>query len=424
MKRAAEIRIEKDIHHGQDVWLLKFAYDKLVMDQLRAAVPLRWSKTKGCWYGPGTEAFLIRVREMEGITLSFSPEVTVSKPPEPSPASPVTDKNPQERMPIKNNQEIPAVLPVDSEKPIQAVAAVFTARAMTDLLKWCDYLKGRQYAPKTIEVYSQALRQFFIWLGDKNHKEVRKEDVSRYMQHLVIGKHISRSYQNQVINALKSFYYHTLSIHMSSEMLERPRREYSLPQFLTREEVSNIFHTIGNLKHRAMISLVYACGLRLGEVIRIRLADIDASQRLLMIRHSKGNKDRMVPLPESILHLLNDYAQAYRPKQFLFEGQWDGQPYSERSVQQVFKNAVRKSGIRKQDATLHWLRHSYATHLLEMGTNLRDLQALLGHKNIKTTEGYTHVSSTKFRHIVSPFDVLPEESNNLKLPNTPKKLYF
>jgi integrase/recombinase XerD len=424
MNKKADLRLERGNHKGQAIWLLKFAYDKAIIDKLRAAVPLRWSKTKGSWYGPGTEEFLMRVREVEGIAISVAPADASSIPQGPSPTSLATGNNLQGQPLMENYPKTPAFRPSVPEKPVQAVTAISTSGAMPDLMKWSDHLKGLQYAPKTIEVYSQALRQFFIWLGDKNHKEVRKEDVSHYMQYLVIEKKISRSYQNQAINAIKSFYNHTFSIHMSSDMLERPRKEYHLPQFLTREEVSNIFHTLGNLKHRAMISLVYACGLRLGEVIRIRLTDIEASQRLLMIRQSKGNKDRMVPLPESILLLLNDYAQAYRPKIFLFEGQLDSQPYSERSVQQVFKNAVRKSGIRKQDATLHWLRHSYATHLLEMGTNLRDLQALLGHKNIKTTEGYTHVSSTKFRHIVSPFDVLPEESNNLKLPNSPKKLYF
>lgn len=421
MQNKISLLVEKSLHKGQNVWLLKFSYDKQLIERLRAAVSIRWSKTHSCWYGAGTEAFLEKLREVAAVNADTGkydaqkplPSATISpaKPPPAAYAGQLPGKMPSVPAPPTINE-------------MQNARRDLPEAALKDLRNWCEYLQGRQYATKTIQVYGQALHQFLIWLGDEHHKEVRKEDVNNYMHYLVHNKNISRSYQNQVVNAIKSFYSHILSIHLSPDMIERPRREYHLPQFLTREEVSQVFHTLGNFKHRAMISLVYACGLRLGEIIRIRLVDIDASQRLLMIRHSKGNKDRMVPLPESILLLLNDYAQAYKPKHYLFEGQLNGQPYSERSVQQVFKGAVRKSGIRKQDATLHWLRHSYATHLLEMGTNLRDLQVLLGHKNIKTTEGYTHISSTKFRHIVSPFDVLPDENKPQQLPKSPKKLYF
>lgn len=403
MKASPCIRMQQAIHRGTTVWLLHFPYLPTLVEAIRSMGPARWSRSRGCWYLPCTAELPEQLRALPGVTVEMIQPATLPHAPQVPPANATAAQKAGARPTTLSGFPAP--------------------QAEADLRRWTGYLEGRQYAPKTITAYAQVLRQFFRWLKDRPHKEIRKEDVDCFLQYLVQERCASRSYQNQAINAIKSFYRHTFSIHLSADMLERPRREHKLPHYLTREDVTLIFRTLRNLKHRAMISLVYACGLRLGEVLRIRLCDIDPAQRLLMVRQSKGNKDRTVPLPESILQLLNDYATAYRPQTYLFEGQHKGSPYSERAIQLLFKAAVRKSGIRRQAASLHWLRHSYATHLLEMGTNLRDLQTLLGHKNIKTTEGYTHISSTNFRHIVSPFDVLPGQQGPLP-PTEVKKLYF
>lgn len=421
--------VAKAIHREKEVWLLKFANDRKLLNRIRQIGHLKWSQTIGCWYGPGTEKFMEELRKLEGVQIQLRKYTPQSEKNGLSPKESLQKDTIQ-----KKNQQI-IVRPQHQElrqhksqrnsiKPHTASSISISIMAQKDLESWESYLQSRQYAVQTIQAYSYALRVFLNWLGEINHREVRVEHVNNYMKHLVIERSVSRSYQNQHVNAIKSFYKFTISIHLSADMILRPRREYKLPHHLTREEVSKIFSSLGNLKHRAMVSLVYACGLRLGETIRLRLTDIDASQRLIVVRQSKGNKDRVVPVPESILHLLNEYAMAFTPKVYLFEGQFEGDPYTERSLQQVFKGAVRKSGIRQTEASLHWLRHSYATHLLEMGTNLRDLQSLLGHKNIKTTEGYTHISSTKFTHIVSPFDVLPDNKKEEGLPFPQKKLYF
>jgi integrase/recombinase XerD len=414
--------VAKAIHREKEVWLLKFANDRKLVHRIRQIGNLKWSQTIGCWYGPGTEKFMEELRKLKGIQIQlrkYTPLTAYN-------SSPQTESLPKKDQPFKvrpQHQELQQHKSGrNSSKP--HTASSLSILAQKDLESWVNYLQARQFAPQTIQAYSYALRVFLSWLGEIHHREVRAEHVNNYMKHLVIERSVSRSYQNQHVNAIKSFYKFTISIHLSADMIVRPRREYKLPHHLTREEVSKIFSSLGNLKHRAMVSLVYACGLRLGETIRLRLTDIDASQRLIVVRQSKGNKDRVVPVPESILQLLNEYAMAFTPKVYLFEGQFEGDPYTERSLQQVFKGAVRKSGIRQTEASLHWLRHSYATHLLEMGTNLRDLQSLLGHKNIKTTEGYTHISSTKFTHIVSPFDVLPDNKKEEGLPFPQKKLYF
>lgn len=189
------------------------------------------------------------------------------------------------------------------------------------------------------------------------------------------------------------------------ELIQRPRSEKKLPNVLSKQEVKLILESLQNTKHKAMLSLLYACGLRRSELLNIKLQDILSDRKLLHIKQSKGKKDRIVPLSDKLLDMLRDYYKTYKPKVWLFEGQQEGETYSERSLELVFKNALKQSGIKKP-ATLHWLRHSYATHLLENGTDLRYIQELLGHKSSKTTEIYTHVSTQSIQQIKSPFDDL------------------
>lgn len=189
------------------------------------------------------------------------------------------------------------------------------------------------------------------------------------------------------------------------DQIDRLRRAKTLPNVLSKEEVKAILEAPYNIKHRAMLSLVYSCGLRRGELLKLRLTDIDSKRKLLNIRSGKGKKDRIIPLSEKIIDLLRIYYKIYKPTSWLFEGQKKGNPYSEKSLESVLKQAVKKAKIIKP-VTLHWLRHSYATHLLESGTDLRYIQEILGHKSSRTTEIYTHVSINSLQNIKSPFDDL------------------
>lgn len=193
--------------------------------------------------------------------------------------------------------------------------------------------------------------------------------------------------------------------HIDSVTIERPRREHKLPNVLSKREVAKLLQFTKNQKHRTMLSLIYGCGLRRGELINLRPGDIESQRGLMVIRQAKGRRDRVVPISENTITMLRDYYRNYRPKNWLFEGQYGGEKYSERSLQMVLKHALRRAGIKKP-ATLHWLRHSYATHLLEAGTDLRYIQELLGHKSSKTTEIYTHVGNHSIRSIKSPLDTL------------------
>jgi len=174
---------------------------------------------------------------------------------------------------------------------------------------------------------------------------------------------------------------------------------------LSKEEVKAILEATANQKHRMMLSLIYACGLRCSELLNLLPSDIDSKRGLLIIRQAKGKKDRIVPISEKTINLLRDYYKAHRPQRYVFEGATQGEPYSSRSLQQVLKQALAKAKVTRP-ATLHWLRHSYATHLLEAGTDLRYIQELLGHQSSKTTEVYTHVSTHAIGKIKSPFDDL------------------
>ncbi len=190
-----------------------------------------------------------------------------------------------------------------------------------------------------------------------------------------------------------------------ADNFERPMRQKKLPNVLSKDEGRRIINTPSNLKHRVMLCLIYACGLRRGELLNLRKTDIDSGRVLLIIRNAKGRKDRVVPISLKLIEILRTYYKQYKPKVWLFEGQEPGARYSEQSLQRVFKRAVVQSKTSKP-ATLHWLRHSYATHLLESGTDLRFIQELLGHKSSRTTEIYTHVSTKSLRKIKSPFDDL------------------
>lgn len=227
----------------------------------------------------------------------------------------------------------------------------------------------------------------------------------RFVHQYMLPRKLSLSYQNQTVNAARLFFKTIQGSRLITEQIERPRPEHKLPNVLSKEEVAAILHALQNQKHRTMLSLIYACGLRRGELLNLKPENIDSKRHLLIILNAKGKKDRVVPISDKVIEMLREYFKAYRPITWLFEGQNPGEQYSEKSIQSVLKQALEKAKISKP-VTLHWLRHSYATHLLESGTDLRYIQELLGHKSSKTTEIYTHVTETSLQKIKSPFDDL------------------
>jgi len=268
----------------------------------------------------------------------------------------------------------------------------------------CNWMRSRRYSEQTISTYIGTLSVFFSFYQGRSLDSIVNDDVINFNREYILKKKLSASYQSQFINALKLFYGLIAEKKLLLDKLVRPQKPATLPKVLDVSEVAAIINKTENLKHRCMLSLIYSAGLRRSELLNLILTDIDSKRMMITIRAGKGMKDRVAPLSVNILDMLRKYYMEYRPKEYIFEGQFGGR-YSERSLDLVLKKAVKAAGIRK-NVNLHMLRHSYATHLLESGTDLRYIQELLGHKSPKTTQIYTHVSREALGRIPSPFDKL------------------
>lgn len=278
-------------------------------------------------------------------------------------------------------------------------------KTSAEISKFSNWLRSRRYSDNTIKTYCEALKSFLIFFDDKMPEAITNDDVILYNNDFILKNNLSFSYQNQIVNAIKLYFRTIQEKTLDVDKVHRPKSAKTLPNVLSKEEVKLILEAHLNLKHKMMLSLIYSGGLRCGELLALKPENIDSKRNIVLIKNAKGRKDRIVPLSLKILDMLRGYYQLYKPKTFLFEGQIQGQAYDARSLQQVLKQAVSKSGIKKP-VTLHWLRHSYATHLLESGTDLRYIQELLGHSSSRTTEIYTHVSTKSLQQIKSPFDDL------------------
>lgn len=268
-------------------------------------------------------------------------------------------------------------------------------------------MRLRNYSNQTIKAYVSCLRSFVRYIGPRHPRECDSDNIREFLLHLLTEKRWQASTVNQVINVLRFLYTELYKRPFVIDPLPRPKKERKLPDILNQDEVLRIFEAVENLKHKLMLMLAYASGLRVSEVVRLRIEDIDAERLLIHIRCAKGKKDRYVNCSESILKPLHIYWGYYNlgREGWLFPGQRSGHHLSIRSIQAVFERAVQTAGITKP-VSMHTLRHSYATHSLEHGYDIRYIQKLLGHESLKTTEIYTHVITTDLARIRSPLDFL------------------
>jgi site-specific recombinase XerD len=294
---------------------------------------------------------------------------------------------------------------VNAQAPKAALAAVSLMSVHDDALNAMRRkLEVARYSPRSIQVYLGAARQLFLHFPNKHPNDIRTEDIEDFQHHLATKRKVSNSTLNQAVNAIRYYYMNVLGDAKRVTFIERPRLERKLPLVLSKAEVAALLKAPTNLKHQAMLALAYSGGLRMSEILALKADDLLFDRGLIRIRSAKGNKDRTTLLGRSTAELLKRYLEQFQPKDLLFIGQ-SGSIYSARSLQKVLEAALAKAGIRKE-ATLHTLRHSFATHLLEQGTDLRYIQALLGHASSKTTEIYTHVSTRYLQGIVNPMDNL------------------
>jgi integrase/recombinase XerD len=267
-----------------------------------------------------------------------------------------------------------------------------------------DDLRLRNYAPKTITTYVAAVVHFARHFR-RSPDQLDAEHVRQYQLHL-LAQRVSWSRFNQAVAALRFLYRVTLQRPQLLPLLPYGKKPRSLPAVLSPDEVARLFDAVTDPCHRLLLQTAYACGLRVSEVVRLQVKDIDSPRMLLHIRCAKGRKDRLVPLSGVLLERLRAYWRQHRPRLWLFPGQRPGRPLSIGQVQRICRRAVRAAGITKK-ASMHTLRHSYATHLLEGGCDLASLQKLLGHNQLSTTVRYTHVQQSHLHQFRSPLDTLP-----------------
>ncbi len=367
------------IKYNHNYIYLKMPPNPTDLDFVRQLNRRRWDKAHNLWVIPNNEGHLNKVKAWFNERLTSCEDLSISYP----------------KITIRHEG--------NKQSEVLGTKTVANPTELEQFKKWMEH---KRYSEATINNYMYALTQFLRHISPKTCYEVTNNDMVQYVNQVLIPAKMSHSYQNILVNATRLFFKNLVGSKVITEQIDRPRQEHKLPNVLSRNDVRQIFEATPNLKHRAMLSLIYACGLRRSELLNLKITDIDSDRHFVTIYNAKGKKDRLVPISDKTLNLLREYFRQYRPKDYLFEGQ-NHSRYSEASLQKIFKTAVRKVRIKKE-ASLHWLRHSYATHLMESGTDLRYIQELLGHKNSRTTEIYTHVSQKSLLKIKSPFDDLDD----------------
>jgi site-specific recombinase XerD len=302
-----------------------------------------------------------------------------------------------------NQKQLKLERAIENLSKITPMAAQVYMNAMTDCML------AMNMSDNTIKNYGNAMLTFLRSKGYVNPESISQKEIISHLGGMM-KQGLSASAAHTLINALQFYYRNVLGFEQYELKLPRPKKEKKLPTVLTEDECIGIFSAISNPKHKILIMIAYGTGIRVGELVQLRWADVLFDEHKIHIKAGKGKKDRMVMLPYSVVAALQSYRSLNNKSEWLFEGQYKGEPYSASSVRQVMKRAVGAVGLEKK-ATPHTLRHSFATHLLETGTDLRFIQSLLGHSSIKTTTIYTHLTKRGTDKIISPLDRLARSLN-------------
>ncbi len=362
---------------GPTKWIgLRFTYDKSKVQEIKALKGSWWSKSATAWIIPYHKVNFERIEHI------FEHQVTVLN----------------ETLELASTGISPSGVKVAPPRFSQLSEAQQHSLTMME-----QKMMLKRYGYKTRKGYLGSIRNFLGNMDGTPPQDLTTERAEYWVLQQITHKNIAESTQNVHINALLFYYREVLGFSVESFKIERPRATSKLPEILSVDEVKQLLNSCENLKHRAILTCIYAGGLRLNELVQLRVQDVHFDRGQIIIKSAKGKKDRVVMLAKQLEPLLLEYLENYKPKYWLIEGQEGGQ-YSARSVQAILRAGVQKSGINPM-ATVHTLRHSFATHLLEAGTDLRTIQVLLGHSSSKTTEIYTHVSNKHLKQVKSPIDL-------------------
>lgn len=384
------IRLAPLQHRNRFFIAVYFLYDQPLINICKSLGFARWSKTHVCWYIP------MGNKELKALKNAIHPIADIDE----TALAPYLNKNGELRADGGKSEE------VKQEKDVHSVYRLSEVNS-TELERYLQELKLKSYSPSTIKTYRNEFMQLLKLLHQKPAYELGSDDLRRYMQYAMEHCGIKENTAHSRLNALKFYYEQVLKKDKFFWDIPRPKRPMLLPRLLNETELQRLFNALTNKKHKAMLFTAYSAGLRVSEIVHLKIADIDSERMQIFVARAKGKKDRYVNLSPVLLDLLRSYIKFYRPqpKVYLFESETTYTAYPTRTVQQIFANAKAKAGIRKE-VGIHSLRHSFATHLLEKGTDIRFIKDLLGHFNIKTTERYLHVSKKRLVNIVSPFDDL------------------
>lgn len=369
------VTLEPIFHRGANQILITFPKEIRIISILKS-IGCRFTATYSGWYILNNKQNLnLLFENLKGITWLDMHKLKIAKT--------------QEKL---NNEKVKIKIDLNDE-----------AKLLVHEYK--NTLIARGYSISTRSTYINMVEVFLSYYNQISPKDIVNDQVNAFLTDYVVDFGYSKSYQRQMISALKSFYSDRFDIKLDLDKLPTVQKEKKLPKVLSISEVKRIIESANNLKHRAILVLIYGCGLRVSELVSLKIENVNSERKVLEIINAKGFKDRITPISDKILMVLRDYYRAYRPKNYLFEGQSEGTCYSTKSVNSILKNSAKKAGIKK-NVHAHMLRHSYATHLLETGVDIRYIQVLLGHKSSKTTEIYTYVSNEGIERIPNPFDKL------------------
>lgn len=401
-------------HRGQECIGIWFENNPKLNGAIRKGAGAKWSQTNKCWYVLLSKENYNKLffalkgwAEIEQSELhQYLSEKKKKELVEPNKIiSTISQKTEANKIvPSFNNQAAPAwfdkKIVVYKKEPISPVNAHIIP-AMEQRLK----LKA--YSPSTIKTYLGEMSQLLTLLKDIPADELTPAHLKRYLVYCLEKLRLKENTLHSRINSLKFYYEQVLGREKFFWEIPRPKKPFLLPKLLNESEMTRLFNALSNKKHKAMLFTAYSAGLRVSEIVSLKLSDIDSQRMQIFIRRAKGKKDRYVNLSPVLLDILRNYIREIRPRpaKYLFESEQTNTAYPSRTVQQIFTTAKHKAGIRKE-VGIHSLRHSFATHLLDKGTDIRYIKDLLGHFSIKTTERYLHVSKKQLVNIISPFDDL------------------
>lgn len=380
------VRIEPLMYYGREAMGLRFTVPE-VEGLLRTLKGIKWARKEKLWCLPLARESYDYLLSMLGDKLSFD-------------TTALRRYLAQRKALVRVNR----AARLSSERHRQLITQPLCPENLLALQAFQSMLTARGYSPRTLKTYSNELYTLLRLLGERPLSSLTKMQVQSYLLWLLKKRGYSEVHVHTAVNALKFYFEKVEGREREFYDLPRPKKPKRLPSVLAEEEMVALIQKTANLKHRALLMTAYSAGLRISELIALQLYDIDAKRMMIHIRQGKGKKDRMVPLSKRLLETLREYFKVYRPEKYLFEG-GKGEPYAARSAQQVLQEAKLKAGIHKK-GSIHMLRHSYATQLLEAGTDIRYIQAFLGHNSLGTTMIYTHIGKTKIGNIQSPLDKL------------------